>query len=58
MRAKLINVGAELTLEKAIQIAQSWEYSQTQLRAMGGATVQQEVHTVRRQGNSQQNFRG
>ena len=57
IRAKLINVGAERTLEKAIQIAQSWEYSQAQLRAMGGATAQQEVHTVRRQGNSRQNFR-
>ena len=56
IRAKLINVGAELTLEKAIQIAQSWEYSQAQLRAMGGATAQQEVHIVRRQGNSDRTF--
>ena len=49
IRQKLINVGAELTLEKAIQIAQSWEYAQLQLRTMGGATAQPvEVHTIRR----------
>lgn len=50
IREKLINVGAELTLEKAIQIAQSWEYSQTQLRAMGslsGAAAPQEVGKVK-----------
>lgn len=31
IREKVKHVGAELTLEKAIQIAYSWEYSQSQL---------------------------
>lgn len=40
IREKLINVGEELTLDKAIQIAQAYEYSQEQLKLMG----QQPVH--------------
>ena len=53
IREKLINVGAELTLEKAIQIAQSFEYAQQQLRSMGRASGE-EVHMIRRpnKGNS------
>lgn len=35
IREKLINVGEELTLYKAIQIAQTFEYSQEQLKLMG-----------------------
>lgn len=34
VREKLINVGSELTLDKAVQIAQSYEYSQEQLKSM------------------------
>ena len=58
IRKKLINVGAELTLEKAIQIAQLWEYSQSQLRAMGslsGAAAPQEVGKVKQHRSMQQN---
>lgn len=40
IREKLINVGEELTLDKAIQIGQAYEYSQEQLERMG----QQPVH--------------
>ena len=43
IREKLINAGAELTLEKAIQIVQSFEYAQQQLRSMGSASGE-EVH--------------
>ena len=35
VREKLINEGEKLTLDKAIQIAQSYEYSQEQLKSMG-----------------------
>ncbi|XP_052242403.1 uncharacterized protein LOC127852487 [Dreissena polymorpha] len=42
IREKLINIGAELTLDKAIQIAQSLEYSQKQLRTM----TEQDVHRI------------
>ena len=35
VREQLINIGRELTLEKAIQTAQSYEYSQEQLKTMG-----------------------
>lgn len=57
IQEKLINVGAELTLEKAIQIAQSWEYSQSQLWAMGslgGAATPQEVGEVKQYLSTQQ----
>ena len=45
IREKLINEGDKLTLDKAIHIAQSYEYAQEQLRTMSAAPV--EVHTVR-----------
>ena len=35
VRERLINEGAQLTLEKAIQIAQNFEYAQQQLKNMG-----------------------
>ncbi|XP_021368026.1 uncharacterized protein K02A2.6-like, partial [Mizuhopecten yessoensis] len=44
VREKLINEGEKLTLDKAIQVAQSYEYSQQQLKSM----TQQEVHSVKR----------
>ena len=44
IREKLINEGEKLTLDKAIQIAQNYEYSQEQLKSMG--TTSQEVHAV------------
>ena len=44
VREKLINEGDKLTLEKAIQIAQTYEYSQQQLKTMS----QQEVHGINR----------
>ena len=36
VREKLIDEGEKLTLEKAIQISQSYEYSQEQLKLMEG----------------------
>lgn len=36
VREKLITEGEKLILEKAIQIAQSHEYSQQQLKTMSG----------------------
>ena len=42
VREKLINEGDKLTLEKAVQIAQTYEYSQQQLKTMS----QQEVHGI------------
>lgn len=42
VREKLIAEGEKLTVEKAIQIAQSHEYSQEQLKTMSG----QEIHAV------------
>ena len=35
VREKLINIGKDLKLEKAIQTAQAYEYSQEQLKSMG-----------------------
>ncbi len=43
VRERLINEGADLTLDKAVQIAQSYQYSQEQLLSMNGP----EVHAVR-----------
>ena len=42
VREKLINEGDKLTLEKAVQIAQTYECSQQQLKTMS----QQEVHGI------------
>ncbi|MCG7879803.1 MAG: hypothetical protein N0C90_26270, partial [Candidatus Thiodiazotropha endolucinida] len=47
VRSKLIDEGEKLTLEKAVQIGQSYEYAQAQLKSMGNAiSNQQEVHAV------------
>ena len=46
IREKLINEGLKLTLDKAIQIAQSFEYSQKQLNSM----AEQDVHSVKTNG--------
>ncbi|XP_062583207.1 uncharacterized protein K02A2.6-like [Saccostrea cucullata] len=56
VREKLIAEGEKLTLEKAIQIAQSYEYSQQQLKTMSS----QEVHAVShaRHTSSGKAFRG
>ena len=43
VRERLINEGEKLTLEKAIQISQSYEYSQEQLKLMSPPA---EVHAV------------
>ncbi|MCG7879449.1 MAG: RNase H-like domain-containing protein, partial [Candidatus Thiodiazotropha endolucinida] len=43
IREKLINEGDKLTLDKAIQIAQSYEYAQEQLKTMAAPT---EVHYI------------
>ena len=56
IREKLINEGDKLTLDKAIQIAQSHEYTQEQLRTMAAAPV--EVHAVRHAKGTDDNTRG
>ncbi|KAK3107010.1 hypothetical protein FSP39_004902 [Pinctada imbricata] len=45
-REKLINVGADLTLDRAIQIVQTYEYSQLQLKTMKGEV--DEIHAKSR----------
>ena len=45
VRKKLTNEGEKLTLEKAIQISQNYEYSQEQLKLMEGTDVQH-MHAV------------
>lgn len=50
IREKLINEGDKLTLDKAIQIAQSHKYSQEQLKSLGNTT--QEVHAVASRGGN------
>ncbi|XP_060557421.1 uncharacterized protein K02A2.6-like [Ruditapes philippinarum] len=47
VREKLINEGAELTLDKAVQIAQNMEYSKQQLSSMASA-ADKDVHQVAR----------
>ena len=48
VREKLITEGEKLTLTKAVQIAQSHEYSQQQLKTMSaGQGPGQEVHAIR-----------
>ena len=48
-REKLINVGAELTYDKAVQIAQSCEYSPKQLKSMAEDISVNAVKSKRRQ---------
>jgi hypothetical protein len=50
VREKLLNEGDKLTLDKAIQIAQTHEYSQQQLKIMS----QQEVHGINRRNFNRQ----
>ena len=50
VREKLINEGEKLTLDKAIQIAQSYEYSQQQLKSMGSQLDQ--VNSIRKASTS------
>ena len=44
IRQKLINVGKDLTLDKTIQIAQEYEYSQEQLKTMSSSEVNYVKH--------------
>jgi len=46
IREKMLNEGEKLTLDKAIGIAQSYEYAQAQLRSMGEPTNQASVNEV------------
>ncbi|XP_060593701.1 uncharacterized protein LOC132748167 [Ruditapes philippinarum] len=48
VREKLINEGEKLTLDKAIQIAQNYEYCQKQMATMGAA-AQQPIDAVKTQ---------
>ena len=50
VREKLINEGDKLTLDKAIQIAQTHEYPQQQLKTMS----QQQVHGINRRNSNRQ----
>lgn len=46
VRSKLIDEGEKLTLAKAIQMGQNYEYAQTQLKSMSGPVPTQEVHSI------------
>ncbi|KAH3794891.1 hypothetical protein DPMN_148429 [Dreissena polymorpha] len=46
IRKKLIHIGSELMLDKAIQIVQSFEYSQKQPRTK----TEQDVHCIHTRG--------
>ena len=48
LREKLINEGEKLTLDRAVSICQSYEYSQQQLKAMNSTGATPEVHAVSR----------
>jgi len=48
IREKLLTEGAELKLEKAVQICQTYEYAQEQLKTMQGASNVQNVSQVRK----------
>ena len=46
IREKLINEGDKLTLDRAIQISQSHEYAQQQLKAMNGHVASGDIQAV------------
>lgn len=54
VREKLLSQGRTLTLEKAIDIARSYELAQSQLKAM--TNDNHEVHAIRRKGAKPQNL--
>ena len=47
IREKLINIGSDLTLNKAIETAHAFELSQSQLRTMSGESGVSQIHTVK-----------
>ena len=47
MREKLIMEGAEFTLDKAIQIARTYEKTQAQLKSMSPENKEESIHLVR-----------
>ena len=49
--------GAELTLEKAIQIARTYEKTQTQLKSMSPENKEESIHLVRQQNQGSQSQR-
>ncbi|CAI5681852.1 unnamed protein product [Oreochromis niloticus] len=55
VREKLLSQGAELTLEKAIDIARSHELAKQQLRSMGHSRGQETVHAIGRKPHKQEN---
>ncbi len=54
VREKLIIEGADLTLEKAIQIARTYEKTQAQLKSMSAENKKESVHIVRQQNQDNQ----
>ncbi len=54
VREKLIIQGADLTLEKAIQIARTYEKTQAQLESMSAENKEESVHIVRQQNQDNQ----
>ena len=52
IRQKLIKVGKDLTLDKTIQIAQEYEYSQEQLKTMSSSEVNYVKHKQSRKSGS------
>lgn len=50
VREKLLNVGSDLTLDKAIDIARSHEIAQAQMKTIDGSSSQEQaVHTIGKQ---------
>ena len=54
VREKLIIEGADLTLEKATQIARTYEKTQAQLKSMSAENKEESVHIVRQQNQENQ----
>ena len=50
MREKLISVGADLTLDQAVDISKTYELSQSQLKAMKSLNCE-DVHGIGKQNN-------
>ncbi|KAH3888414.1 hypothetical protein DPMN_012449 [Dreissena polymorpha] len=57
IREKLINEGETLTLDKTLQIAQSYEYSKDQLKSMQ-STASNDVAIISKPGRRKQHIKG
>ena len=55
VREKLILEGAKLTLDKAIQIARTYETSQAQLKSMSAVNREEHIHSLKQQTQHESN---